>query len=426
MCSRVLLAPALLAGAFTLSAPAQENRLLKQQEQLQAVAVQRVETALKESLADAKRLQQGGSNARAAERLRSAMRQLDDPILPKKTADTWRTQLTEALRSVEAGRKPEVTLESSNPARDAEVARIKAMIEEDKEIRRGVDTVGSLMKGGDVAQAKKELEALSKKFPTNPTVLVLPNLIARTMSIDEVREVHAKQIENIRLALIDLQKTATMAKIDYELPADWKEKTERRKPKLNPKLAAVLAALRTPVEIDKTAAPLNEVLKTISTAMKQPIVLDRATMQDAGIDSSSPTTVAPGTSVSAKTALKMALGNHGLTYVIKDNTIQVVTRDKAASMMETRVYYIGDLVTPLGGGFTGIPGRVAVPNTDPDQGRKNVESLIKQIKESIDPPSWKGGPSDGKGEITYHSASMALIVKASAEVHGMMANTLNK
>jgi hypothetical protein len=426
MRSRYLLAPALLAGAFTLAAPAQENRLLKQQEQLQAVAVQKVESSLKEALAEAKRLQQAGSSARAAERVRSAIRLLDDPILPKKNVDTWRAQLNEALRSVEAGKKPEVTLESTNPNKEAEVARIKAMIEEDKEIRRGVDTVGSLMKAGDVAQAKKEVEALSKKHPGNPTVLVLPNLIARTMSIDDVRAVHQKQIENIRLALIDLQKTATMAKIDYELPADWKEKTERRKPQLDPKLKAVLAALRTPVDIEKTSAPLTEVLKTISTAMKQPIILDKKTMQDAGIESSTPTSVSPGTTVSARTALKMALGEHGLTYVIKENTIQVVTRDKAASMMETRVYYIGDLITPLGGGFSGVPGRSAVPNVDQEQVKKNVDALIRQIKESIDPPSWKGGGSDGKGDITYHSASMALIVKASAEVHGMMAGTLNK
>jgi hypothetical protein len=426
MRSRYLLAPVVLAGAFTLAAPAQENALLKQQEQLQAVAVQKVESSLKEALADARRLQQAGSNARAAERLRTAVRLLDDPILPKKNVDTWRVQLNEALRSVEAGKKPEVTLESSNPHKDAEVARIKAMIEEDKEIRRGVDTVGSLMKAGDTAQAKKEVDALGKKYPTNPTVLVLPNLIARTMSIDEVREVHAKQIENIRLALIDLQKTATMAKIDYELPADWKEKTERRKPQVNPKLKAVLTALRTQVEIDKSSAPLSDVLKTISAAMKQPIILDKATMQDAGIESSTPTTVSPGYPVSARMALKTALANHGLTYVIKDNMIQVVTRDKAAAMMETRVYYIGDLVTPLGGGFIGVPGHGAMPKTDPDQVKRNVDQLIKQIKESIDPPSWKGGGSDGKGEVTYHAASMALVVKASAEVHGMMANTFNK
>jgi hypothetical protein len=246
------------------------------------------------------------------------------------------------------------------------------------------------------------------------------------MTIDDVREVHAKQIENIRLALVDLQKSATMAKIDYELPADWKEKTERRKPQLSPKLKAVMAALRTPVEIDKSNAPLTDVLKSLSEAMKQPILLDKQTMQDAGVDQSTPTTVQPGTTVSARTALRMALAVHGLTYVIRDNTIHVVTRDKAASMMETRVYYIGDLITPRDGGFVGIPGRFSAPNVDPEQVRRNVESLIKQIKDSIDPNSWKGGGSDGRGEITFHSQSMALIVKASAEVHGMMANTMNK
>ena len=104
----------------------------------------------------------------------------------------------------------------------------------------------------------------------------------------------------------------------------------------------------------------------------------------------------------------------------------VVTREKAANMMETRVYYIGDLVTPVSGGFVGVPGRYSAAATDPDQMRRNVDSLVKQIKDSIDPNSWRGGPSDGKGDITYHPASMALIVKASAEVHGMMANTLNK
>jgi hypothetical protein len=424
MRTRYLFAPALLAGLCVSSAPAQDQ-LLKQQEQLQSVAMQRVESKIREAVTDAQKLQAAGSNARAAERLRSALRLLDDPILPKKSVDAWRTELASAIRSAEAGQKAEVK-DPSNAGKEAEIARVKAMIEEDKEIRRGVDTVGSLMKSGDVTQARKEVDALSKKFPTNPTVLVLPNLVSKTMTLEEVREVHAKQIENIRLALIDLQKTATMAKIDYELPADWKEKTERRKPQLNPKLKAVLAALRTPVEIDKTNAPLGDILKALQQAMKQPIVLDKQTMQDAGIDQSTAVTVQPGTTVSARTALKMTLANVGLTYVIKDNTINVVTREKAANMMETRVYYVGDLVTPVEGAFVGVPGRYSAVATDPDQARKNVENLIKQIKESIDPNSWKGGPSDGKGEITYHPASMALVVKASAEVHGMMANTFNK
>src|SRR5215208_4796606 len=204
MRTRYLLAPALLAGAFTLSAQAQPDGLIKQQEALQNVAMQRVEKSIREAVADAQKLQAAGSPARAAERLRSAMRVLDDPILPKKNVDAWRGQLTSAVRTVEAGKKPDV-VDPTNPNKEAEIARVKAMIEDDKEIRRGVDTVASLLKGGDAAQAKKELEALSKKFPTNPTVLVLPNLVNRTMSLDDVKEVHAKQIENIRLALLDLQ-----------------------------------------------------------------------------------------------------------------------------------------------------------------------------------------------------------------------------
>lgn len=422
---RYFLIPAMLVGAFACSAAAQ-NGLLKQQEKLQAVAMQKVENGVRDAVAEAQRLQRAGSNARASERLRAAMRLLDDPILPKKNVDAWRVQLNAALAGVERGNRP-IELRESNPEKEAEVARVKKMIADDQEIRRSVDTVASLMKAGDIAQAKKEVEALNKKFPENPTAVVLPNLIAKTMTLEEIKEVHARQMENIRLTLIDLQKTATMAKLDYELPADWKEKTERRKPKLSPKLKAVLAALREPVEIDKTNAPLSEVLKSLSTLMKQPIILDKSTMLEAGVDQSTQTTVQPGRAVSAKTALKLALANHGLTYIIRDNMIQVVTREKAAQTMETRVYYIGDLVTPKSNGFVGVPGRASAPIVqDPDQARKNVENLIEQIKASYDPNSWKGGGTDGKGEITYHPSSMALIVKASAEVHGMMGNSFNR
>ncbi|HKB03936.1 MAG TPA: hypothetical protein VKD90_17065, partial [Gemmataceae bacterium] len=106
MRTRYLLAPAILAGAFALSAQAQPDSLLKQQEALQTVAMQKVEKSIKDAVADAQRLQAAGSSARAAERLRSAMRLLDDPILPKKNVDAWRTQLASAVRTVEAGKKP--------------------------------------------------------------------------------------------------------------------------------------------------------------------------------------------------------------------------------------------------------------------------------------------------------------------------------
>ena len=418
---RYFLAAAIAGGTFGLDVTAQD--LLKQQEKLQVVAMQKVETNVRDAVAEAQRLQAAGSNVRAAERLRAALRMLEDPILPKKDVDAWRTTLTSALRLAEAGKKLEISDPKANPLKEAEVARIKAMIEEEKEIRRGVDTVGSLIRAGDIRQANKEVESLAKKFPDNATVNVLPSLVSRAITLEDVKAVHARQIENIRLAMVDLQKTATMAKMDYELPADWKEITERRKVQLSPKLKAVMAALRTSVEIDKTNAPLSEVLKALQTAMGQPIVLGKDTMQEVGVDQSTPTTCSPGTSVTARTALRMALANHGLTYIIRDNTIFVVSRDKATQTMETRVYYIGDLVLGTGSLTPGTlrPG----VKSDEEQTRKAVEGLIEQLK-GIDPASFKGGPSDGKGDIRYHAPSKSLIVKASAEVHGMMANSFNR
>lgn len=428
MRARFWIAPLFVSGTLATTLPAQDN-LLKQQEKLQAVAIQKVEANVKEAMNDAQRLSAAGSSVRAAERLRSALRSLDDPILPRAKVEDLRTQLTAALRQTEAGNRPvgttptgPTTPTSVTPIKDkeAEAARVKALIDEEKDVRRGIETVSALLRSGETAQAKKEVEQLSKKYPTNSTVVVLPQLVNKTMTLDEVKSVHAKQIEGIRLAMLDLQRLSIIPKYDYELPADWKEITERRKVKLNPKLQAILTALKQPIEIDKTNAPISDVLKALQTAMGQPIVLDKATMQEVGIEASTPTTVSPGTSVTAKTALRMALANHGLTYVIRDNTILVVTREKASQMMETRVYYIGDIVSGIGGGAIRLG-----TQADEEQTRKNVENLISAIK-AVDPASFKGGPGDGRGDVTYHPAAKALIVKASAEVHGMLSNSFSK
>src|SRR5262245_20401217 len=121
---RYLLAPVLFCGSFALVAPAQDQ-LLKQQEKLQAVAIQKVEKSISDALADAQKLQAAGSKVRAGERLRSAMLQLDDPILPKAKADAWRAQLNTAIRNIE-DQKPVVR--EANPIKEADVAKVKAMI----------------------------------------------------------------------------------------------------------------------------------------------------------------------------------------------------------------------------------------------------------------------------------------------------------
>lgn len=88
-------------------------------------------------------------------------------------------------------------------------------------------------------------------------------------------------------------------------------------------------------------------------------------------------------------------------------------------MLVTRVYYLGDLakgVGPFGAVQWG-------PNLNLQQTLANADTIVKAIKQSVDPMCWKenGGPCT----ITFHYPSMAIIVKASAEVHSSLGSALN-
>ena len=415
----------MIAGAIAASSPAQDQ-LIRQQEKLQAVAIQKVEASIRDTLNEAQRLQAAGSNARAAERIRQSMRLLDDPVLPQKKTDQWRTQLSEALSRAEKGQRVDVSLTSAktnSPLKAADLEKRKAWLAEDAEIRRSIDTIAALYKAGALTQAQKEIDAIAGKYPANPTTIALPGLISKTKTLEEIRLIHAQQAESYRLAALELDRTSIMPKKDLEFDEKrFKEITELRKPKLDPVMKSMLTSLKTPVEFDIKNVTLMEALKQISAQLKQPITLDKQTMTEAGVDVSTPATLQTPTAVQGRTALKMLLGSYNLTYIVKEGRIQVVTREKASQTMETRVYYLGDLVTGTGA----IPGGAIRLGAVADQlqAQQNVAEIVNMVKNSVDPNSWKGAGSDGKGEITFHAPSQALVVKASAEVHGMLAGTL--
>ncbi len=416
------LASVILSGVLVGSLPAQDH-LLKQQEKLQAVAVQKVDSNVRDAISEAQKLRASGSTLRASERIKSALRAIEDPILPKKNVDAWRAQLNESLRNTETAAKPAPINKEAQEARDAQKAKLQKLVEDDKAIQRKLETIAVLYRANELKQAKIEISELASKYPDNPTVAVLPNLINRTQSIAEIQELHARQMENDRLLYNEYVKAMTVPKGDIEYDAKrWKEITEARKPKLSPKMQAVMTSLKSPVEIDVKSAPLSELLKLLSDKLQQPITIDKATMQEVGIESSTLGSLQTGTEVQGRTALKMLLANYNLTYIVRDGRIQVVTRERAAQTMETRVYYMGDVVLGTGG----MPGAFPRPGQtiDPALTQKNVDMLIDHIKKSTDAGSWKGPGTDGKGDITFHWPSMSIIVRASAEVHGLLGSSL--
>jgi hypothetical protein len=122
--------------------------------------------------------------------------------------------------------------------------------------------------------------------------------------------------------------------------------------------------------------------------------------------------------MSLRTALRKFLGDNGLTYVIKDEAIYVTTPRRAREMMETRAYYMGDLVAGVGPFGNGVRWG---PQVAQAQMMENANQIMQLVRSSIDPDSWA---PNGAGSIAFDPITMSLVVRQSAEVHAMLKSSM--
>ena len=192
----------------------------------------------------------------------------------------------------------------------------------------------------------------------------------------------------------------------------------------------ILQALNSPITVNFRNSKLEDVIEYLQTYTGQAILLDREGMKDAEISYDTGITLNVK-GVTVRTVLRKILGDLGMTYVIKDETIQATSAQKAREMMVVRRYYVGDLLANMGGlepfgspqaGFwnRGIqPGALQnfggfpfAPVSNQLQAMKKMESvkqLMELVQSSVDPQTWQG--SGGNGTITFHAPSMSLIIK---------------
>jgi hypothetical protein len=151
------------------------------------------------------------------------------------------------------------------------------------------------------------------------------------------------------------------------------------------------------------------VIEYLQKVTGQTILTDKQSLDEANVTYDTPVTLRLP-KVATRTVLKRVLGDLGLTYVIKDESIQVTTPARAKDMMVTRAYYIGDLVA-IANVFYG-------PDMNALEMTKAISTVISTVQDQVDPHSWL--PGGGNGTIVYDPISMSLIIKNSAEVHYML------
>jgi hypothetical protein len=167
--------------------------------------------------------------------------------------------------------------------------------------------------------------------------------------------------------------------------------------------------------------PFDEAIQALSSLINQNIYLDKQSIEDLGVDLRKPVDVPAN--IDARSVLRAMLQTQGLTFIIRDKVIQVMSVEKARQNMVTRSYEIRDLVQNSGTAF-GANSLNWGPYVDYEQTMRNAQLVIDAITGGIDPRVWS--KSGGPGSIMFHYPSMSIIVRAPAEVHSSISSNLKR
>jgi serpin B len=164
---------------------------------------------------------------------------------------------------------------------------------------------------------------------------------------------------------------------------------------------AIEQALDAPCALDVDKTPLGELCAKIAHKHKVRVFIDAKALEDAGQnDQVELSWDAP--ELKLRSALNQLLGQLGLAWTIRDESLVISTHEKLSQRLELRVYEVADLI-------------------DEDD---HIDSLIDGIKSTVAPTSWNdvGGPGSFADYI--RGGAELLIVSQTREVQEEIAELL--
>jgi hypothetical protein len=438
----------------------QNDDLLDLVRRRERVEMQRVEAGIRQGIKEAQVLLQS-SPPKAVEKLKETLAELEkDTLLPKEKRESFTRTLNERLRAAEAA-AARLAARAKEPRKQNPFSKPK---NEDLQKNRGADdvdkspeTIKEARTDNNVGAANRPQSKFAETRAQDPIAQARERTTQGAVDVLNARKLKKDRERSIAGAFQDLDNSATAPGGDTEFPKDWKERTKGRSAgiQLTDKEKAILTALNKTMPVNFQNTKLEDVISYLQDATGQPILLDKEALKDVEASYDSPVTLSVK-SITVRTALRRILADLGLTYIIRDQAIQVTSAQRAKEMMVTRRYYVGDLLAGLGGvnNVGGIPGAGPVagvgalpiiPIVQPGvvvsspflpqvanlQAQQNAEQLkqtIEQLKEmivdSVDPQSWFG--KGGAGTIAFHAPTMSFIIRQSAEVHTLLGAGLLK
>ncbi len=177
----------------------------------------------------------------------------------------------------------------------------------------------------------------------------------------------------------------------------------------------MLKALNSVMTPNFDQVTLKEAIEMIQEKTNLIVSIDEVSLKEAGVEyDTDKVTFKLPKKVTVRTILKKILADKGLTFIIKEAAVQVMTPAKAKDAVVTRAYPVQDLVVPVAMGPN--------PYINQQQMYANVNGLILNIMNSVEPGSWQ--INGGTGTITFQQPTMSLMIRNTAEMHYQLRGAL--
>ena len=158
----------------------------------------------------------------------------------------------------------------------------------------------------------------------------------------------------------------------------------------------ILALMGDETSVRFIDTPLVQALESVSEIHDIPIFIDRRALEEVGLTEDAPVNI-DVKEISLRSALRLMLRDLDLTYVIKDEVLQITTIESAEQNLVTRMYRL------------------------PDNLMRKTSQIIEAIQMSVVPKTWSthGGPSFA------FPLDHVLIVSTTSVVHDDVESFLN-
>ena len=181
---------------------------------------------------------------------------------------------------------------------------------------------------------------------------------------------------------------------------------------LSERVPAIEKALASPIHLDFTEAPLQDVIDFLKTTHDIEILIDKKVLEDKTVRASMPVTINVK-GIRLESALRLMLRNMRpeLTFIIKDRVLLITTLDVANEELATVLYPVPDLVAC---------------HDEHDTPWDDYETLIKVITSTIKPTTWDDVGAPGSIVGNTIGTAKILVVSQTREVHEEIADLLAK